>query len=493
MRYGFGTPHETALWFINGDFYSIGGHRENDDGQVTIYAHNAPLAIDFDSNIYTPAVSDRWMHNAIVFGSEMNGYTWNQDNIPLSGGAGNSLLGNANATNVHQFGTSTNSIATYTSGTGTIWTRNVRLMAPNTIYPIIYVKDSFSGGSEAGSTKTLTWNMMATGGVSTPAGSITPTVRQNDPAGCSNNGTPNAYPSNGTVNALSNGLQQFSFSGQNWVAHPNRGIDWNLYERPTSGRAQFLVGNWGHSCHPTPEMAEYQATNGTGFRENQHILRINDTGPFETVITPVTKGTTQPTVTYSNGLYRATFGSSETMIWNDSLMTYTDGTKQTFATYDSSTQTAFGMTLSGGASEVVNSGSGTITWTISDVSPGTRCLTLAGTWYPSVPMVQSGGAWCYYPQAPNLQPSPVTITLTQTPTMLRSITINLHPPRALNAAVARIKFGSTSNYAALSQCSLGLCTVTFQAPVGMHPVAWDYLDSNGNVLESGTQPDYAVQ
>jgi len=140
----------------------------------------------------------------------------------------------------------------------------------------------------------------------------------------------------------------------------------------------------------------------------------------------------------------------------------------------------------------VNGGSGTITWTISDVSPGTRCLTLAGTWYPSVPMARNGAAWCYYPQAPNLQPSPVTITLTQTPTTLRSVTINLHPPRALNAAAARIKFGSTSNYAALSQCSLGLCTVTFQAPIGMHAVAWDYLDNNGNVLESGTQPDYAV-
>jgi hypothetical protein len=370
-------------------------------------------------------------------------------------------------------------------------------MAPDTSYPIIYVKDFFSGGSEANSAKTLTWNLMATGAVSTPAGSINPTMRQNDPNGCTNSAIPNALPSgadNGTGYRLSNGLQRFSFTGQTWAAHTNKGINWNLYQRPTSGNAQFLIGNWGHSCHPSPEMAEYQATNGTLFRENQHILRINDTGPFETVITPVTKGTTQPTVAYYNGLYTATFGNSETMTWNDSLMTYTDGTKQIFAMYDSSTQTAFGMTLSGGASEVVNSGAGTITWTISDVSPGTRCLTLAETWYPSVPMARNGGgAWCYYPQAPNLQPSPVTITLNQTPTTLRSVTINLHPPRALNAAAARIKFGSTSNYAALSQCSLGLCRVTFEAPVGMHAVAWDYLDNNGNVLESGTQPDYAVQ
>ena len=45
-RHNFGTPNETALWFINGGFYQTGGHRHYDDGQVSIYAHSAPLAID---------------------------------------------------------------------------------------------------------------------------------------------------------------------------------------------------------------------------------------------------------------------------------------------------------------------------------------------------------------------------------------------------------------------------------------------------------------
>jgi hypothetical protein len=50
-RFGFGTPNETVLWFINGGFYSSGGHRHADDGQVSIYAHSAPLAIDWNANL----------------------------------------------------------------------------------------------------------------------------------------------------------------------------------------------------------------------------------------------------------------------------------------------------------------------------------------------------------------------------------------------------------------------------------------------------------
>ena len=60
----FGTPNETALWFINGGFYSTGGHRHADDGQVSIYAHSAPLAIDWNANLYYPQTPGRFMHNS---------------------------------------------------------------------------------------------------------------------------------------------------------------------------------------------------------------------------------------------------------------------------------------------------------------------------------------------------------------------------------------------------------------------------------------------
>ena len=53
-RYGFGTPHETSVHFINGSFYSTQGHRHRDDGQVAIYAHSAQLAIDWNAIVYYP-------------------------------------------------------------------------------------------------------------------------------------------------------------------------------------------------------------------------------------------------------------------------------------------------------------------------------------------------------------------------------------------------------------------------------------------------------
>src|SRR5207244_3014566 len=66
-RHGFGTPNETTVWFINGGFYSSQGHRHADDGQVSIYAHSAPLAIDWNANLYNPQTAGRFMHNSIVF------------------------------------------------------------------------------------------------------------------------------------------------------------------------------------------------------------------------------------------------------------------------------------------------------------------------------------------------------------------------------------------------------------------------------------------
>ena len=82
-RHNFGTPNETALWFINGGFYSSGGHRHADDGQVSIYAHSAPLAIDWNANLYSPEIPGRFVHDSIVLDTELN-HVWSADNAGLS-------------------------------------------------------------------------------------------------------------------------------------------------------------------------------------------------------------------------------------------------------------------------------------------------------------------------------------------------------------------------------------------------------------------------
>ncbi len=148
-RFNFGTPNETALWFINGGFYQLGGHRHYDDGQVSIYAQSAPLAIDFNANLYYPETPGRFIHNSIVYDSEL-GITerlvGRQRAIAV--GSFRPLMqnrGESTNTEFAAFGNSTTSTATFTSGDGTVWSRTVRTMNFNPAYPIIYVTDTFAG------------------------------------------------------------------------------------------------------------------------------------------------------------------------------------------------------------------------------------------------------------------------------------------------------------------------------------------------------------
>jgi hypothetical protein len=224
----------------------------------------------------------------------------------------------------------------------------------------------------------MTWNLMASGAVMTPAGSITPTTRFS--SGCQS--PAGQLPSNGTVYNLTSGLQQFHFTGAVWAAHATGGINWDLYLSPSGSSQQFMLGNWGHGCHPAGEMSEYSQANGASFAESQHILRVHDTGPFSTVILPYRK--TEPP---ARSVTQAACGiqivqGTESTCFNSSAATYSDGTQSVLSVYDGSSQSAFGVIASGGPQEVVLQ-PGKIVWTISGINPGARSLTLSGTWHAS--------------------------------------------------------------------------------------------------------------
>jgi len=490
-RYGFGGGHETSVHFINGDFYSAQGHRHADSGQVTIYAHNAPLAIDWNANLYSPETPARFCHNSIVLDSELapNLSSWSADQpncLTVATGTPAS-----NNTNFSAFTNSTQSIGTFTFVDGTVWTRVVRMIAADLAYPLIYVKDTFSGPS-ATTPKTLTWQLMATGSVLTPVGVISPIMRYsgppNAPTGC--NSVPAQYPSNGAVYSLANGLQQFTFTGASWPAHATGGINWDLWQIPASGAAQFFIGNWGHGCNTTRETGEFQATNGIPFNERQHILRVHDTGTFQTLIAPYRNGETPSRTISMQACGAQIIQGTETTCFNDSALTYSNGTETVLTTYDSSSQSAYGFTASGGAQELVRNGFGTITWTIDDITPGTRNVKLPpGTWFPSIPVQYSAGTYSYY-QGGGPQPNPVIITFTQNLAVLRTVNLNYRSPTG--ATQVRVKFGSSDNYAAITACS-PVCSVTLQAPVGTWPEQHDFLDGNGAVIASSTTQNMVIQ
>jgi hypothetical protein len=524
-RFGtLGGGCETAVWFINGGnpatqliYYDLSDHRHFDDGHIDIFACGAPLSMDFGADLYNPDTQPRFYHSSVTFDGEipgngcaaLSGCTWSS-NAPSNAANGYELLASPTVTAGQFFGLSAESAATYTysstsdtGGDGTVWTRTVRTMAPDANYPIIYVKDTFAGGS--GGYKTLTWNLEATGSVTTPSGAILPTTSFS--VGCPAQG-PYTLPSNGTVYSLANGLQQFTFTGWAWPQYSGSNLKWNLYERPASGSAQFMLGNWGNGCISGFEAAEFKAANSpaswygsssnacgvtgnnTGACDWQHILRVHDTGPFETVITPTVASGTQPSVSYSGGVYTAAFGSNESLAWNDSYSAFTNGVAQILTTYNSSAQSAFGMTASGGPQEIANNGAGTITWTIDDVNPATRALTLPpGVWYPSVPVQESAGVYAYY-HGGGAEPSPAVVTFTQTPATLRSVPLNYSAPPG--ATQIRVKFGSSTSYAATAACN-PLCSIVMQSPLGTWQEQHDFLDGNGNVITSSQVRNVVIQ
>ncbi len=388
MRHGFQTPNETVLWFANGDWYS--DHRHADSGQVSIYTLAAPLAIDWNPNLYYPHVAGAYQHNRVVRESEI-GQAWNADNAALSSGEN---WGLASQTEFSSFIHSSNATTAFTSKDGTVWNRTVRTVAPNLRYPVILVQDAFTG-RESKTSKVLTWNLMADGNVETPAGPYTPIQRVNT----GGTATPNAYPSTGSAYSLGSGLQKFSFTGQSWLAHPTHGIDWELYLLP-DGNQKFLIGNWGHTMHSNREMSEYQTTNGAPFREQQHILRVQGTGSFTTLILPYRKREAAiRSVTESSCGIQVVQGA-EALCFDNSSYSYEDGTKKMLTTFDNTSASFAGISVTGGPTEVTTTPTQvTIT---AHGSKGLRTLTLPGRWTAMEPITKNGTyyVWDYQSDVP---------------------------------------------------------------------------------------------
>jgi len=477
MRYGYGTANETALWFINGGFYQLGGHRHADDGQVSIYALAAPLAIDWNANLYSPHISGELMHDRVVFDTELGAASWAADNPSLE--TPGNLYEDHTQKQFSAFPGSTKSCTSFSMrSASTVWTRCVLLAAVDPSYPLIYVRDTFTGAAAA-APKTLTWNLMAAGPVNTPAGTIAPVLRFSE--GCQ--APAGQLPSNSPLNPLGAGIQAFHFTGAVWPRHATRGIDWDLWTINPSRSAQFLIGNWGHGCQSTREAGEFQKANGAPFNERQDILRVHDTGSFTTIIAPYRKTEAPRRSVTEQPCGIQIVQERETTCFSDAGMTYSNGTRHALSVYDSSRQSAYGFTASGGAQELIDDGAGTLTWTIDDVVAGTREIILPdGAWFPAIPVPYSNGSYRYYHEG-GAQPFPVTIQFMRTPAPLRAVSFDFKAPAG--AVSMGIRYGSAS-YATIAKCSGTplTCSATFQSPPGVWNEQHDFLDSHGNVIAS---------
>ena len=381
LRHGFDSPNETVAWFVNGDFYS--DHRHGDSGQVTLYAHAAPLAVDWNPNLYYPHVGGGIQHNRVIRESEI-GQPWNADNLSLDAGAN---WGSVHDTQFSGFDNASDSQTSFLAADGTIWTRGLTILAPNLRYPIIYTRDHFTGAGAA-SRKVLTWNLMAGGAVDTPVGKYSPIERFND----SGSSQPNALPSNGPDYPLGSGLQHFAFTGQYWPAHATKGIDWDLYLLPEGGQ-RFYIGAWGHDQETSREQSDYQKTNGTTFRESQWILRVLGNGSFTTIMLPYRKGEEPVRSVRQDTCGIRVAQGDETLCFGERSYQFSDASRMILTTFDSHAAQFGGMSVSGGPTEVVLTGEA-LKISASGAA-GRRYISVPGTWVAPEGLAKNGSTYTF--------------------------------------------------------------------------------------------------
>jgi hypothetical protein len=398
LRNGWGTPDETAAWVINGEFYQ--DHRHDDRGAVVIYALGAPLALDWGST-YSPHVPGSFLHNMVVPVSSLK-HPWGQDSPPLSGGSG--WRGSRQEAFL-AFGASAHAVSSFRQGEQITWTRSVTSIHPRADRPILVIRDSFAG-PQAAAEKVATLCLAADGDAQTPAGKVTP-------AGRTHKGGPQGeLPSAGEPFALPKGASRLQFTGQNWPAHPSKGIDWDLYVIADRDQ-QALIGNWAHCWHPGREASEFQRANGRAFEERQHILRVKGTGGFTMLLLPFRKGARPDAKVELDGDVVAIAAGADVLRIAPSWWSLRAEGQTILAALDAQAASAGEVSVKGGPAEVaVRKDHVRITL---HGPAGVRKIKLPGAWRAAGPkdervsIAQEGETWNVNLLSPG---EPVTVDLT---------------------------------------------------------------------------------
>lgn len=125
--------------------------------------------------------------------------------------------------------------------------------------------------------------MMSQGAIKTPVGEITPESRLSD------HKKEMVLPKGTTALSLKSGINKFGFTGQSWIAHPAKGINWDFY---TNSRASqdISFAQWGTTWQNGVEIQEFFQTNKVWYSEEQQIIRIKGGKTFFNLLLPYYKG-----------------------------------------------------------------------------------------------------------------------------------------------------------------------------------------------------------
>jgi hypothetical protein len=204
---------------------------------------------------------------------------------------------------------------------------------------VLAIRDRFSGDAR----QILSWNMMASGPVSTPRGPFTPEARR-----YSAYGTRKDLPSAGPTISLAPGPNRFGFIGQ-WL------IDWDVYVS-SEAPAEALIGDWGHDWHPSTEQAQFAKANGRTFEEAQHILRMRSAGPWQFLILPRRKGEDRGVEVREVGSDTVIVAGEERTVLRADSYSYTGPGKTVLAAFGIGPVASGDLAIEGGPAEVVLTG-----------------------------------------------------------------------------------------------------------------------------------------
>jgi hypothetical protein len=245
QRFGWGTPNETATWFVNGGFYS--DHASNDLGEAIIYALGAPLSLDFGT-MYSPHSGGGFVHSLVLPEAQVGDWKQNPPDVSKGG-----RWGAPKTIDVQTREREAWSTASFTWGP-TTWTRTVKTAMLKDDVAAIGIRDAFTTPEN----KVFLLNLMNAGAIDTPQG-------------------PKNVGEGFTIPA---GVTKLHYTGQTFDKHPAGGIDWDVYVIADAPQEAFI--------------AQYAHKNV--MPETQSILRLKGAGAFQVIIVAYNKGT-QPAVT----------------------------------------------------------------------------------------------------------------------------------------------------------------------------------------------------
>jgi hypothetical protein len=371
LRHGSGSRNETALWFINGDFYF--DHRHNDNGTISIYALESPLSIDWGSIGY-PRTPGAYMHSGVV-PEESLSKAWHADDLDFSSPS-NFVWKAESLEGFYSFDLSTSSTAKFHSRDGRTWVRTVRILAPNGDYPAIVISDRMGGASGA---NIFTLNLMAQGLVMSTVGSFDPPLRTFDAYG-----SLKQMPSATGPVRIPAGVNRFNFEGQ-W------NIDWDLFQFSDEPQ-EVVIGNWAHRWAPAKEQEEFRRAHGRAFEERQHIFRLKGSTAFDTLILPYWKGAARRGLRVARqGGVTIVSAANEELRYSEVFYSYWSPDRRALATFGLESMSFDGIEISGGPTEVVLSGGRVV---ISAHGPaGTRRIKLPAALAPAAPLSYEEGAY----------------------------------------------------------------------------------------------------